>query len=83
MNFLFGLFCHIEIFQTMVPFCHFLSTIKKPLMSRGALRWFHNLEIWLLNNIVIENSVKPKIEIFMEIGAHSWNYLKTSNEVIS
>lgn len=34
--------CHIEISQTIVPPTA-LGTVGKPLMSRGALSWFHNI----------------------------------------
>ncbi len=33
------LFCQIKILQIWMP----LGTIRKPLMSRGASRWFHNI----------------------------------------
>jgi hypothetical protein len=37
--------CHIDISQTMVSLVTH-GIVAKPLMSRGAPRWFHNVSIY-------------------------------------
>jgi hypothetical protein len=33
----------VKISQTQVPLCYALGTIGKPLMNKGAPRWFDNV----------------------------------------
>jgi hypothetical protein len=57
------LFCCLEIAQTIgVPYCA-LGTFGKPSMKTGAMKWFPNYNVRVIeNSFVIENSIKFKLK---------------------
>jgi len=54
--------------------CYTCSTIRKPSMNKGTLRWFHNVQTYKAWPIEywknkIENSLKSKLYILKKVGA--------------
>jgi hypothetical protein len=63
----------------MVPFCHFLSIIKKPLMSKGALFFFLGLkyEVIITNIVIHIDSFLVKLGVILQTCIKA---LETNNQ---